>query len=147
MDRQVPKRSVAHDESLEHGNCFFSEFLMPRSLKSFEDQSNYVGLGLACKTFSNYWHSTTVGASDDKEVYSYNVAPVMTPEKKLVYEMFRLLGTDVVNANWVKFNKTYASSMEDQICVKLKRDVLERAMHDGPETSADDILKTHICSV
>ena len=43
------KRCVVHDEFLEHGNCFFSNFPVPESLTSFAFQSNYVGIGLMCK--------------------------------------------------------------------------------------------------
>ena len=36
------KRRVAQDEFLEHGNRFFAEFSMPKTLVSFALQSNYV---------------------------------------------------------------------------------------------------------
>ena len=36
------KRRVAQNEFLEHGNRFFAEFSMPKTLVSFALQSNYV---------------------------------------------------------------------------------------------------------
>ena len=48
------KRAVGHDDFLEHCNPFLSEFPLPRSLASFEEQSNYIGLGMATRTFSDY---------------------------------------------------------------------------------------------
>jgi len=36
---------------------YFSEFPMPNTLTSFASQSNYVGLGLMCKRFTDLWCS------------------------------------------------------------------------------------------
>ena len=48
-DALTGKRCVCHDEFLEHGNRFFSEFPLPRSLMGFADHSLYVGYALMCR--------------------------------------------------------------------------------------------------
>ena len=74
------KRRVAHDEFLEHGNRFFSEFPMPKSRSSFAFQSNYVGLGLVCKNYTDRWFSTK-WHGNDVGTYTSSVAPCMTQER------------------------------------------------------------------
>ena len=73
MRRCARKNCVAHDEFLEHGNRFFSEFLMPRSLEGFVSQSVYVGVGLQSKEFSDMWYTTRF-KGDDKKSYNKSVA-------------------------------------------------------------------------
>ena len=71
-----------------------------------------------------------------------NVAPGMVPEKRLCYEIFRLLKTHVEDVTRVQFTKTYITSIKEDISVELRRDVLERSMHEAPSSPADDILKS-----
>jgi len=82
------KRCVAHDKFLEHGNRFFSDFPMPKSLEGFANQSLYVGVGLQRKQFTNRWYTTKFETDDDMPNYHSTVKPSMTPERKLVYEVF-----------------------------------------------------------
>jgi len=91
------KRCVAHDEFLEHGNRFFSNFPLPKTLTSFAFQSNYVGIGLMCKWHTDIWCSTVWRGDDYTGNYKPSVDPSMTPEKKLIYEVFCLLKTHNVN--------------------------------------------------
>ena len=101
--RYIDKRFFAQDEFLEHGNHFFSEFATPKkSVAAFENNSNYVGLGMKSRVFSDMWYSTT-WKKDKEPSYRKNVAPCMTPEKRLCYQIFVQLNTHVVDANRVKF--------------------------------------------
>ena len=68
--------------------------------------------------------------------------PTITPEKKLVYEMFALLNTHVSYSLCKSFDIGYVSTVKDQRTVDLKRDVLEWSMKGAPSTSADNILAT-----
>jgi len=134
------KRCVAQDEFLEHGNRFFSEFPMPKSLVGFASQSLYVGVGLMSKQFSARWYTTKFKDEDETPTYSSTVKPCMTPEKKLVYQAFSLLKTHVSDPSRTSFEMGYVMSIEKQLTVDLKRDVLERSMKGAPETSADKLL-------
>ena len=136
------KRATAHDEFLEHGNRFLCEFPLPRSLASFEEQSNYSALGMATRTFTDNWYSSISIGADTKKPYASNVAPTMTPEKKMIYQIFKLLRTHEADYRRVIFKKNYVSSIEDDIDVELRRETLENAMHKAPETQADEILKS-----
>ena len=132
------KRCVAQDEFLEHGNRFFSEFPMPRSLVGFAGQSRYVGPGLRCKRFCDTWYTTTF-KGDVGDDYDRTVAPSMTPEKKMVYEIFKLLDTHKQSdRNQPKIG--YVMSIEKKLSTNLRRKVLERAMKEPPKTSVDDLL-------
>ena len=115
---------------------------MPKSLVGFAAQSLYVGVGLMCRQFTNLWYTTRFKEPTGEDDYSSTVPPCMTPEKKLVYQVFGLLNTHVVNAERTSFSKTFVSSVKDQISVDLKREVLERSMSAAPATSADSILAT-----
>ena len=66
----------------------------------------------------------------------------MTPEKKLIYQIFHLLWTHEIDPERTNFTKTYISSIRDKISVELRRDVLKRSMKGAPTTSANDILTT-----
>ena len=96
MHASTGKRCVAHDEFVEHANRFFSEFAPPKSLKSFVEQSLYVGLGLVCRAFTDTWY-TTAFKEKKQGNYTRSVAPCMTPEKKLLYEALKLLQTHRVD--------------------------------------------------
>ena len=65
--RYALRRCVAQDEFLEHGNRFFSEFSLPSSLRGFEMQSWYVGIGLMCKRFTNHLYTTVVKTEEEKK--------------------------------------------------------------------------------
>ena len=135
------KRCVAHDEFLEHGNRFFSEFPMPKSLLSFAFQSNYVGIGLMCKRFTDLWFSTLFKGDVERD-YNGNIASMMTPERRLVFQIFCLLNTHLVDAARNSFHLDYVLSIKDRLSVDLTRETLERSMKDAPATSADGILST-----
>ena len=75
------KRCVANDEFLEHGNHFYSVFPM-------------VGLGLLCRKFCDLWYSTN-WQEHALTTYTASVKPKMTPEKWLIYEVFKLLSLHI----------------------------------------------------
>ena len=83
------KRCVAQDEFLEHGNRFFSNFPMLKSLLGFANQSLYVGVGLMCRNFTDMWYTLTF-KGDVAPDYTSTVALSMTPERKLIYEVLTL---------------------------------------------------------
>ena len=139
-DANTGKRCVCQDEFLEHGNRFFSTFPMPKTLESFANQSLYVGVGLMCKNFCDTWY-TSKFKGDKPADYTRSVASGMTPEKKLLYEVFVILQTHAQKSR-DKPTKTYVVSIKDRISTELRRDVLERAMKETPKTSADEILDT-----
>ena len=120
---------------------FTPQFTTPNSLAAFEDQSNYVGLGIKSRVFCDMWFSTKW---DVNKVHTYrkNVAPCMTPEKCLYYQIFVKLNTHVADPNWIKFTKTYVGNVKDKLDVSLRRDVLENSMPDHATTNANDILKS-----
>ena len=66
----------------------------------------------------------------------------MTPEKKLIYEVFGLLKTHNVNPLRISFKKSFVMSISDSLTIDLKREVLENSMHVAPSTSANSILDT-----
>ena len=129
---------MAHDEFLEHGNGFFSNFPMPRSLVGFVEQSAYVGFGLMCRSYTDQWCTTawnTTKACD----YKKTVPPTMTPEKQAIYEILNLLETHIDKGR-PAFSAGYILSFKNSLTVDLRRNKLEQQMSDGPATSADGIL-------
>ena len=135
------KRCVCHDEFLEHGNRFFSEFPMPKSLISFAFQSNYVGIGLMCKRYTDLWFSTSFKGDVERD-YNNHVQSMMTPERKLVYQIFCLLNTHICDPTRMFFHIDYVLSIKDRLSINLTRDTFERSMKQSPATSADGILST-----
>ena len=97
---------------------------MPESLIGFASQSQYVGVGLMSKQFSDQWYTTKFKSEDVTADYTSTVKPCMTPEKKLVYQVFALLKTHVSDPSRQSFEIEYVSSVEKQITVQLKRYVL-----------------------
>ena len=89
------KRCTAQDEFLEDGNRFFSEFSMPKSILGFAEHSLYVGIGLTCRLFTDFWYSTARKKESPPD-YKSGRASSMTPEKKMIYEVFKLLDTHKV---------------------------------------------------
>ena len=89
------KQCADQDEFVEHGNRFFSEFPMPKTLSGFANQSVYVGVGLMCKQFTSTWYITNYFNQAKTADYKRTAVPSMSPEKKLVYEVFSLLHTHV----------------------------------------------------
>ena len=136
-DASTGKRCVCHDEFLEHGNRFFSEFPLPRSLVGFAEQSLYVGYALMCRAFTNLWYTTKFDESKEAN-YSRTAAPGMTPERRVIYKVFCLLETHIDKGRSL-FCNGYVKSVEDRVGVDLKRVRLEKSMHDV-STSADGIL-------
>ena len=66
----------------------------------------------------------------------------MTPKKKLVYQVFSLLKTHVSDPSCKTLDVCYVMSIEKQLTVELKMDVLERSMKGSPATSADKLLSS-----
>ena len=137
--RYLGKRCSAQDEFLEHGNRFFSEFPMPKSLVAFAFQSNYVGLGLMCKRFIDLWCSTT-WQGDVEGTYTPHAPSYMTPERMLIYEVFKLLNTHHYNASRKDFEEKYVTSIKNDISTDLRREVLENSMNVSEETTSDEVL-------
>ena len=92
----IGKRCVPQDEFLENGNRFFSTFPMPKTLTSFAFQSQYVGLGLMSKRFTNLWY-TTSRSGDAPRDYTKHVPSMMTPKRRLLFQVFCLLKTHIVD--------------------------------------------------
>ena len=113
---------------------------MPNSLVGFANQSQYVGVGLKCKQFTNRWYTTNFKSEDKVPSYSSTVKPSMVPEKQLVYEVFALLKTHKYNPERKSFDIGYVSSVGKDVTVELKREVLERSMKESPATTADQLL-------
>ena len=70
------KRCLAHDEFLEHGNHFFSNFPVPETLIAFAFQSNYVVIGLMYKRHTDLW-CTTKGKGNVSHNYMTHVSCFM----------------------------------------------------------------------
>jgi len=96
-----------------------------------------------CKQFATQWYTTSFKSDDPMPDYSSTVKPSMTPEKKkLVHEVFSLLGTHFCDTNRTTFDISYVVSIKDNSAVDLKQEVLERTMTLAPTMSADNILAT-----
>ena len=67
---------------------------------------------------------------------------MMTPERKLVYQIFCLLETHLCDETRTSFHIDYVLTIKDGLCVDLTRETLERSMKESPATSADGILST-----
>ncbi len=128
-------------EFLEHGNRFFSEFPMPKSLISFAFQSNYVGIGLMCKRYTDLWFSTSFKGDVERD-YNNHVESMMTPERKLVYQFFCLLNTHICDPTRMFFHIDYVLSIKDRLSINLTRETFKRSMKEPPATSANGILST-----
>ena len=63
----------------------------------------------------------------------------MTPEKKAIYEIFKLMDTHV-NKRQSPFSVGYITSIKESLTVDLTRNKLEGQISNGPSTSADGIL-------
>ena len=120
------KRCVPQDEFLENGNRFFSAFPMPKTLTSFAFQSQYVGLGLMSKRFTDLWY-TTSRSGDVPRDYTKHVPSMMTPERRLLFQAFCLLKTHIVDPTRKIFNMDYVLSIKNKLSVDLARETLERA--------------------
>ena len=77
------------------------------------------------KQMTNSWYTTKFKSEEEKKGYDVTVKPCMTPEKKLLYEVFALLETHICNPSRVDFDISYVKSIEKNITVLLKREVLE----------------------
>ena len=66
----------------------------------------------------------------------------MTPEKKLIYQVYGSLKTHIVNHLRKTFSKSYIMSISDSLTIDLKRTVLENSMNVAPSISAKSILGT-----
>ena len=133
------KSFVGQDEYVEHVNRELSRYPMPRSLIGYFNQSLCLGAGIACKHFcdANY---TTRQKNVESEAYRDSMTPSMTPEKRAVYQVFVLTDTHIENKQR-EYTRDFIPKIASKITVTLKRKKLKEAAQ-GPETSADDILKT-----
>ena len=68
------------------------------------------------------------------------MVPTMTPEKSTVNKLFSLLETHVFDDKRTKFDKTYVSSVKENLSTDLKRTVLENRMKEGPKTSVGRMI-------
>ena len=58
-----------------------------------------------------------------------HVAPSMTPEKKLLYQVIIKLKIHLKDPTRTEFNKVYVSSIKDEFTIDLKRQVLDNSMN------------------
>ena len=84
-------------------------------------------------------HSLNGEVSHD---YTKHVAPRMTPEKKLIYQVIFKLHTHIADLSRRKSNKVYVSTVKDQLTINLKHQVLENSMNYLASTSAHNILES-----
>ena len=91
------KRCVVNDEFLEHGNRFYSVFPM-------------VGLGFLCRKFCDLWY-TINWQEHTLTTYTASVKPKMTPEKWLIYEVFKLLSLHIFTESCLKISQNYVTSI------------------------------------
>ena len=85
------------------------------------------------------WYTMTF-KGDVQPDYTSTVAPSMTPERMLLYEVFILLKTHVCDTSRVTITKTWVGSVKDKVTTDLKRKRLESQINDTLVTSADGIL-------
>ena len=111
-------------------------------------QSWYVGIGLMCKRFTNHWYTTVVKADEEKN-YRSSVGSRMTPEMKLIYQVFGLLNTHQYSnerrggpdCSKHGFAVDFVLSIKDDIDIDLRREVLERDMSESLNvTTASEIV-------
>ena len=74
--------------------------------------------------------------------YKQHVESMMTPERKLVYQIYCLLDTHLCDATRTSCHIDHVLSIKDRLSVNLTREMLERSMKESPSTSADGILST-----
>ena len=114
---------------------------MPKSLIAFAFQSNYVGVGLMCKRFCDLWFNSRFHGDAERD-YNDHIESMMTPERKLVFQIFCLLKTHLFDVARNSFHLDYVLSIKDRLSVDLTRETLERSMNNSLVTSADGILST-----
>ena len=92
-----------------------------------------------CRNFTDMWYTMSF-KGDIPPNYTSTVAPTMSPEKMILYEVLTLLKTHVCDPTRLSITKTWVGSVKDDVTTDLKRNKLERQINDGPATSADSIL-------
>ena len=97
------------------------------------------GIGTHVQNFADLWCST-VWHGDEQATYTSTVAPYMRPERRLIYEVFGLLGMHISSASRTTFKMNYVVSIRKRITIDIRMKVLESNMHDCSATTADDIL-------
>ena len=90
------------------------------------------------RKFCDTWY-TTMFKGNVAADYQKNVAPSMTPEKKLVYQVFCVLETHR-NKGREQPSIEYVLSAKKDLSIDLTRKVLENSMKSAPATDVDDIL-------
>ena len=90
------------------------------------------------RKFTDTWYTTNF-TGDVAADYQKNVAPTMTPEKKLLYQVFCVLETHCEKGRGQP-SIEYVLSAKKDLSIELQRQVLESAMKAAPATDVDDIL-------
>ena len=85
-----------------------------------------------CRKFNDIWYTTKFKGYTVAD-YQENVAPVMTPEKKLLYQVFCVLETHCEKGR-CQPSTEYVLSAKKDLSIDLKRQVLENAMKAPPPT-------------
>ena len=92
-----------------------------------------------CKRFIDLWCST-VWSGDADGTYKPHAPSCMTPERMLIYEVFKLSDTHNSDASRTDFEEKYVTSIKDMISTDLRREVLENSMKVSEEMSSDEVL-------
>ena len=71
--------------------------------------------------------------------YKPSVASKMLPEMKKIYQVFGLLATHMVVLVRKSFSLDFVTSCKDKIDIDLRRQTLEKSMHQREQTSADNM--------
>ncbi|EJK48047.1 hypothetical protein THAOC_33191, partial [Thalassiosira oceanica] len=116
---------IAHDEALELMNKVFSMFPKAKTLESFIRQGTFVGITERCKRFVQMFYRVC-SEYGEREVYVHATDPSMTPELKLIFELFVLLDTCTENEERA-MTPDLVSSKKDDVTTILKRDKMEAA--------------------
>ena len=79
-----------------------------------------------CRKFNDIWYTTKFKGNTVAD-YQENVAPVMTPEKKLLYQVFCVLETHCEKGRGQPSTE-YVLSAKKDLSIDLKRQVLENVI-------------------
>ena len=109
------KHMIAYDEMLELMNRFLKLFPMCSNRDRLAEQSNMIGPAKGAKRFIS---QLMLGSNDPKVFKSSRILP-HEKEKKVIYEMFMLLGTSK-QVSGRKFNRMHVKNVIDQ-CKSRKR--------------------------
>lgn len=88
---EAKKRSCATDEAIEIWHSNLSHWPMPKTLEGFIQHGSCLMLGERCKRFADNFYN--IGGIAESMVHGHAVAPGMSPEKTLIFEVFLLART------------------------------------------------------